>query len=151
MLPKYHIIIGFLFSLAIYYFFQITLIEAGIIFLASFLIDVDHYFLYIFKTGDFSFKNSIKFFYERRKKWLKLPVSKRENYKKAIFVFHGIEFWVLLIILANYVNLIWFALTGIIIHMSLDYLDLIRNKDRLYGKFSQFYVYLTNKRKKDFL
>ena len=151
MLPKYHIIMGAIVSLAIYLIFQITFPQLTIIFLSSFLIDIDHYFLYIFRKKDFSLINAIKYFKERRKKWLSMKPEKRKNYKRAIFIFHGIEFWLLLIIIANYINLIWFVLIGIFIHMVLDYIDLIYVNDYLYTKFSQLYVYYTNKRKKEFL
>ena len=151
MLPKYHILIGFISSLIIYLIFPITILQATIIFFSSFLIDVDHYMLYVYKKKDFSFKNSVKYFFERRKSWLSLPLFERRKRKLAIFIFHGIEFWLLLIILAIYINSILFVLFGIAIHILLDYIDLINNKDYLYSKFSQFYVYLRNKGKRDFL
>lgn len=151
MLPKYHILVGFISSLIIYLIFPITILQAAIIFFSSFLIDVDHYLLYVYKKKDFSFKNSVIFFRERRRKWIAMNLEERKKYKKAIFIFHGIEFWLLLIILSFYINLIWFVLLGIAIHILLDYIDLINNKDYLYSKFSQFYVYLKNKGKRDFL
>ena len=151
MLPKYHIVIGFLASLIIHLIFQITFIQFLVIFLSSVLIDADHYFLYILRKKDFSLRKAINYFKERRKKWLSMKPEKRKNYKRAIFIFHGIEFWLLLIIIANYINLIWFVLIGIFIHMVLDYIDLIYVNDYLYTKFSQLYVYYTNKRKKEFL
>ena len=151
MLPKYHIIIGFLASLIIYFLFEIALLQTSIIFISSFLLDIDHYFLYVIRKKDFSLTNSIKYFKKRRKKWLSMNIKKRKNYKRAIFIFHGIEFWILLVLLTNYFTIIWFILFGIAIHIFLDYLDIIYNKDSLYTKFSQLYVYYTNKRKKDFL
>ena len=151
MLPKYHIIIGLIASIAIYLIFNLTIFQASIIFLSSFLIDADHYLLYIFRKKDFSLINSIKYFKERRRRWLSMRPEKRKHHKRAIFIFHGIEFWILLIIIANYINLIWFVLLGIFIHMILDYIDLIYVNDSLYTKLSQLYVYYTNKGKKDFL
>ncbi len=151
MLPKYHVVIGFLASLIIHLIFQITFIQFLVIFLSSVLIDADHYFLYILRKKDFSLRKAINYFKERRKKWLSMKPEKRKNYKRAIFIFHGFEFWILLIIIANYINLIWFVLLGIFIHMFLDYIDIIYIKDSLYTKFSQLYVYHTNKRKKEFL
>ncbi|MEK6830589.1 MAG: hypothetical protein AABX77_01010, partial [Nanoarchaeota archaeon] len=70
MLPKYHIIIGLIASIAIYLIFNLTIFQASIIFLSSFLIDADHYLLYIFRKKDFSLINSIKYFKERRRRWL---------------------------------------------------------------------------------
>ncbi len=150
MLPKYHIIIGAITTLIISSIFTITPLQALIIFLSSFLIDVDHYFLYIFKTKDLSLKKSIKYFFKRREEWLSLPLSERKKRKLAIFIFHGVEFWGLLAILAIYFPIIWFVLIGILIHMILDYIDILYKKDPLYCKFSQLIVYFKNKGKEDF-
>ena len=147
MLPKYHIIIGFISSLIIYLIFSITILQAVIIFFSSFLIDFDHYLLYIYKKKDFSLKKAVNYFKEKRRKGIARNLDERKKYKKAIFIFHGIEFWLLLIILSFYINLIWFVLLGIAIHIFLDYIDLINNKDSLYSKFSQFYFYYSNKKK----
>ena len=151
MLPKYHLFIGFIASILIYFLFNITLFQTAIVFISSLLIDIDHYLLYIFRKKDFSLINSIKYFKERRKRWLLMKPEKRKHHKRAIFIFHGIEFWLLLVIISIYFNLIWFVLLGILIHIFLDYLDIIYINDSLYTKFSQLYVYYTNKRKKDFL
>jgi len=151
MLPKYHLFIGFIASILIYFLFNITLLQTAIVFLSSILIDTDHYLLYIYKKKDFSLTNSIKYSKERRKRWLLMKPEKRKYHKRAIFIFHGIEFWLLLVIISIYFNLIWFVLLGILIHIFLDYLDIIYINDSLYTKFSQLYVYYTNKRKKDFL
>jgi len=151
MLPKYHIVIGAIATLILKSIFPITLLQATIIFLSSFLIDVDHYLLYIFKTKKLSPKKSVKYFIERRKKWLSLSLEERKKHKKAIFIFHGIETWSILALLALIHPLIWFVLLGILIHMILDYIDLINNKDPLYGKTSQLYVYFRNKGKKPFI
>ena len=147
MLPKYHIVIGAITTSIIFSIFIITPLQALIIFLSSFLIDVDHYLLYVFKTKDLSLKRSIKYFFKRRDDWLKKPLEERKKSKLAIFIFHGIEFWILLIILAIYLPIIWFVILGIFIHMILDYIDIIYRKDPWYSKFSQVYVYLTNKKK----
>ena len=151
MLPKYHITIGAIITTIIFSIFPITPLQATIIFLSSFLIDVDHYLIYAFKTKDYSLKNSRKFFHKRREDWLKLSIRNQKNYKRYIYFFHGIEFWLILIFLTKYIYLMKFILIGIAIHMILDYIDFLYYKQPLYAKFSQFYVYFTNKKKMDFL
>ena len=141
MLPKYHIVIGAIITLIIFSIFTITPLQALIIFFSSFLIDVDHYILYIFKTKNLSLKKSRKYFFERRRNWLKLLTEDQKRYKRFIYFFHGIEFWILLIILSIYFPIIWFVLLGIAIHMILDFIDFIYYKQPLYAKFSQLYVY----------
>jgi len=96
MLPKWHILFGFLFAYIIYWFSSITIFQASLIFFASFLIDLDHYFRYVIKTKKINIFNFWKGSMEREIRWKKLPKKEKLRYKQAIFVFHGIEFFILL-------------------------------------------------------
>ena len=102
MLPKYHVIIGAIATLIIQVVFQLTILQSLIIFFSSFLIDADHYLIYALKKKDWSLKNSRKYFFKRRKRWIKLSNKEKKQYKRPIYIFHGIEFWILLIILSLY-------------------------------------------------
>jgi len=140
MLPKYHILIGFLVSLIIVFTFNIPWIGGLIIFLSSFLIDVDHYLYYVFKERDISLKNAYNYFLKIRDK-----VNKnKKNYKPLFIIFHGVE---TLIILLIFISLNFFRdffswiLIGFIIHLSLDYIDYIKSGIPISGKLSQIYVY----------
>jgi hypothetical protein len=150
MLPKYHIIIGGLVSFALYYIIPLTLTQTIIIFLSSFLIDIDHYIIYGIIHKDWSLKNAKKHFFNFREEWIKTSVEERRKYKRHIFIFHGIEFWLVLFVISEYLPLIIFVLYGFVIHIFLDYIDCIYFKEPLYGKFSQLYVYKTNKKKINF-
>ena len=103
--------------------------------------------LYVLKNKDFSLKNARKYFFSYREKWLKLSVEERKKYKRHLFIFHGIELWIPLVLLASYFPIIWFVLIGLAIHITLDYIDYYYFKEPLYPKFSQLYVYQTNKNK----
>ena len=92
MLPKYHITLGAIVSLIIYLFFPITIFQAIVIFLSSFLIDCDHYLYYFLKTKDFSFKKAVKYNIKNRERQISLPFDKKNYYKRPILIFHGIEF-----------------------------------------------------------
>ncbi len=151
MLPKIHIIFGAIISIIIYLVFNLNLIQAGLIFFASFLIDFDHYFYYIFLKKDFSLKNAYCWYIKKMKILLVLPKKERETFKKPIFIFHGIEFWFLLIIFYFFNKIIFFILVGILTHMILDFLELIYIKESLYSKFSQIYTSLKNKNKTSLL
>src|SRR3989344_8569317 len=129
MLPKYHIIIGALASLLLYYIIPLTLIQTAIIFLSSFLIDIDHYIIYIIMHKDWSLKNAQKHFFNMREKGIKTSVEERKKYKRYIFIFHGIEFWLVLLIISKYIPLIIFVLYGFAIHIFLDYIDCIYFKE----------------------
>lgn len=149
MLPKYHILVGFITSIFLFLIFPITILEASIIFLSSFLIDFDHYLFYIYKNRDFNLKNSFNNFIKRGKKYRKLSKEQRNKIKQPIFLFHGIEFWSLLLILSFIHKIFLFILTGIFIHMTLDYIDLYYRKEPFYKKTSQILVYIRNKNKKE--
>ena len=150
MLPKYHIVFGMIISLIIYFLFQITFFQFLLIFLSSFLIDVDHYFYYIFKEKNLSLTKAYAWGKKSGRKWDILSLKEKKEYKTPIFIFHGIEFLFLLVILSFFNNLFLYIFLGIIIHLILDFIDIIHTKDLLLYKFSQIYVYIRNKNKKIF-
>jgi hypothetical protein len=152
MLPKTHMTWGFLISLVLFLIFpEITLLGAIIIFLASFLIDFDHYLYYLYKQKNFSLKNAYVWFIEKSIHFKKLTKSEQEKYKRAIMIFHGIEFWVILTLLILFIHkLFLYVLIGIVIHMILDYLDLYKNDQPLYIKTSQIYTHIKNRKKAEF-
>ncbi|MDP2925248.1 MAG: hypothetical protein Q8N99_02635 [Nanoarchaeota archaeon] len=147
MYPKTHILIGGIISLLLYSIFNITLFQSVLVFLASFLIDVDHYLYYILVKKDINLKNSYAWFVKRRIKWLSYERNIRKKFKNPILILHGFEFWTILVIL-SYMNdlFIWISI-GIGIHMVLDYIDLIYLNIPLYSKISQIYTYYKNQDK----
>jgi len=109
MLPKYHIILGFLFSLILFFISpSINILEASIIFFSSFLIDVDAYLIYIFAKKDFSLVNAIKYLSKKRRKAINLSKKQKAKISSGIRVLHGIE--VLLIILVLGICVFFFLL-----------------------------------------
>ncbi|MBT4165909.1 hypothetical protein HOE04_02635 [archaeon] len=151
MLTKYHITIGAIASIILYLIFQLTPLQTLIIFLASFLIDVDHYLYYIFHKKNLSLKNAHHWFIEKRKKWVKLTRKQKEEHKHVIIIFHGIEYLIILIFLSFYNPVFTFIIIGTLIHLVLDYIDLYYHKEKLHSKFSQIYTYIKNKNKNKFL
>ena len=147
MLPKYHIIYGAIFSLIIYYLFPISLFHAIIIFLSSFLIDVDHYFYYVYTKKDYSLIRAIKWFKKERKKGLKISKKRRKESKLPHYIFHGVELWIILYFLSLLNGIFFFILIGILFHMILDYIEIIRYNCIAYPKVSQIYLYYKNRAK----
>ena len=84
-------------------------------------------------------------------KELKLSPEEREKYKKYYFIFHGIEFWTLLLILSLFNYHFIFILIGILFHVILDEIDLYGLNGDMFYKLSQTYVYFSNKKKKRYL
>ncbi|MFH1358671.1 MAG: metal-dependent hydrolase [archaeon] len=147
MYIKYHIIIGAIVSIILYLLFPITIIQAVIIFLASFLIDLDHFGPYYKETRNLNPKKATKYYIDSEKKWIKMNKHERKTYLHFLIIFHGFEFWIILLVLAFFFPIFYFILLGIAIHMVLDYIDMIKLKYPFYCKFSQVYVYLKNKKK----
>jgi len=150
MLPKIHIVLGGIFALLMYFIFHITFFQASLIFLSSFLIDFDHYLYYIFIKKDFNLKNAHKWFVKKRYNWIALSKEQRSKFKLPIFVFHGLEFFIILL-LFYFLNKIFLGIImGILFHMFLDFAELYYFKMPLYSKFSQTYVHFKNKNKPEF-
>ena len=97
MLPKHHIIIGFLFSAFLFYSFpQLNLFGCFIIFLSTFLIDVDHYLYYVFLKKDLSLKRAYRWFIAKHNEEKDLTRQERKKNPLTPMFFHGIEILVIL-------------------------------------------------------
>lgn len=121
MLPKYHIILGFIFSLTLYFLIpEITLLPALIIWISSFMIDIDHYIYTAIKRKTINpwkvYRWHLKVFYyfEKHKKH-------KNEYYSAVFFLHGIEILIILFFLGIYFSEVFlFILIGFVFHLFLD-------------------------------
>ncbi len=150
MLPKTHAILGLIFSIIIYFMFQINLFQAFLIFFASVFIDFDHYLWYVCRKKGLNPFISVRYFKEKKRKYLSLNPEERNKYKKPLLIFHGIEFILILFILSFFNGFFIFIIIGIIFHLILDYIELIHLKEPLYIKSSQILVFIKNQKKKDY-
>ncbi len=128
MLPKTHIIFGAVFSALIFFLFKITFFEASLIFLASFLIDFDHYLWYVGKNKDFSLKKAFRIFTDEL----------RHPNKPLMMIFHTLEFLILVFALSYFWKGFLFILIGMLFHSFLDIIDLINRN--LLGKREFFLI-----------
>jgi hypothetical protein len=152
MLPKWHVLIGFVISYILVYFFNLSLLAGAVIFLSSWLlVDFDHYLLYVIKNNDFDLSRAYLFFLQKRQSYIRLSQIKRKEFKKSILIFHGIEFWAILVILSFFNKIFLFVLIGIFIHMLFDWIDLYYIKESFYQKISQIYTFIKNKKLKEFV
>ncbi len=148
MLPKYHLILGFIPSLFIFIIFpSIGLVGFLIIWTSSFLIDFDHYLHYVFMKKDFSLRRARIWFFKRREKVNSLKKEERKKYKEEIIIFHGVEFIILLIFLCFLNSFFFYILVGILIHLFLDFIHTIYYNHQ-HVKFSQIYNWIRNRNKK---
>jgi len=149
MLPKTHIIVGIIVSLIIFIFWPSAgLFNISIIFLSSILTDFDHYLYFIWTKKDFSLVHAYRWFVRNRKFTASIPFSQRRKYKLPVMIFHGIEFWIFLLVLSFMNKIFIWVLVGTIAHMFVDFTELITLNIPLYTKISQIYVYIQNKGKK---
>ncbi len=138
MLPKWHILLGFVFAYIVYWFTSINIFGASLIFLSSVLIDFDHYVWYGFKKKDWSLKNA----YNRNKA---LP----KKHKPIMHIFHTIEFLIMVFMLFYFWNGFLFILVGMVFHSILDILDIFYNKKLGAREFSFIRYLILNKRNRD--
>ena len=124
MLPKWHTLLGFLFSYIIYWFTSITIFQASLILFAAIFIDVDHYTWYVLKKKDWNFKNAY------------YTLKNEERMTRKLMIFHTIEFH----IFVGLLSLIWagffYILIGMIFHSLIDIADLTRHNELKYRVFS---------------
>jgi len=127
MMLSTHIVLTLILSLVLYPFIGINSL---IVFLSGFVFDIDHYFYYIAKEGDFSLKNSYLYCLSGNE-----INNKRKNEKEDSFhIFHTIEVWTLLIILSLFVKEFIFVFIGLMFHMVLDWIRLRLEFDQLKGE-----------------
>lgn len=150
MLPKIHAIFGIIFSILFYIIFHITLFAAFLIFLASVLIDSDHYIWYVYTKKSLNITKAYIWFKEKRKKWFKLSQKERDKYKRAYLIFHSIEFWVILFLLSYFNKIFLYMLIGILFHMILDFIEIFYIREKYYFKLSLVWIYLKNHNKENF-
>lgn len=152
MLPKWHILFGAIVSLIIWLIEPSTSIWAILtIFLSSVLIDVDHYIYYLIKRRDIRLSVAYREYLKKRIFWHGLSQKEKENYSIGLIFMHGIEFIIILLLLSLVHEFFMWVLIGSIIHILLDLSELYMNKDPLYFKLSQIYVFFRNKGKKDLI
>jgi hypothetical protein len=145
---KWHILFGFVISYILVYFFNFTIFAGLIIFLSSWLIDGDHYLWYAFEMKDWNPFHGIKWYLNSIPTWFKLPLKEREKFKRGVFIFHGILFWLILGALSFLHPIFLWVLIGVAIHMAADLPDLIIRGEPLYNKIFPCYVIKRNKNKK---
>lgn len=157
MLPKWHILIGGIFSVLIFLIFDVSFLSLIIFFFSSWLfIDFDHYLrrIIIFYRKKRKFLTPKEFWDSSmnvRKKCLNLRVqNKRLKYKLPIYIFHGIEPLIILFVLYYFVHgvFLWVFL-GFLLHLITDMIYDSRH-NLCFFRFSIFYNLITNRNKKDF-
>lgn len=122
MQPKSHILAGIFLIILFYFLFPNTsLFGLALLLFSSIFIDADHYLYYIFKEKDFNLTNCYKWYKKNLKETLALPMNKRKNRYTGFYIFHGVEWLIILLLISCFVfpNFI-FIFFGFLFHNLLD-------------------------------
>lgn len=142
MMPIWHIFFGALASIVLY-LLEIDLILILIFFLASwFIIDLDHVLFYSVKYRNI---NPFKF-------W-KVSLGKKtfrqdKKYKKPVWIFHSLEFLLILALLSFFNKIVFFVFLGFLFHLVFDWANLIYQKKQIHYKVSLIYTLINNRKLK---
>jgi hypothetical protein len=145
MIPREHMLWSFGFCIIIGMLFpSIGIAGIFIIFSASILIDVDHYFASVLAGNGWSLDKAMKW-YETKGK------TKEEFVAKTFMPLHSIEFLLILSCFLLFTdglmfNIIIYLLAGFIFHIILDLSIMIYKKEEYYYKVSLIYTYFKNRK-----
>jgi len=144
MLPRWHIILGEIFTLFIWIFIpKISLLNLALIFFSSFLIDFDHYIASGLKSQKWKLSDSFE--YHRLAQIQQAQDIEQGIKKKGDFhFFHTLEFHGLVGILGIFIPLFFYIFLGMIFHSMLDIIDLLRT--RAFHRREYFFFNWTRKK-----
>jgi hypothetical protein len=126
MFPRWHILLGAIFTLIVWLALQgIPPFYLGLIFLSSFLIDLDHYVASAYKTKSLSLKNSFKY-YENVRIKEKKDIAQGIKRKSDFHLFHTIEFHVLIGLLSFFWMGFFYIFIGMMFHSIVDLMDMTK-------------------------
>jgi len=124
MLPKYHFFIGVIFAVVLYFLFpHIGIINILIIFISNIFIDADHGLYYVLKEKNLNPFKCYNWYKFNRKKTLSLPINERKKIYSGFYLFHGIEWIIILFLLGKYFNAFYFVSLGFFLHWIVDFYD----------------------------
>lgn len=147
MHPRYHVIIGLIFSLILLYFFpKIGTIGFFLIWFSSVLIDVDHYLYYVYQKKNWNLKKAYLWFRIGSKKLNKLSKKQRSQFYQGFSFLHGFEILLLILIVGFFISeIFYFIFIGFTLHL---FLDLIyqRTLHNRFDKYSIIYDFIKYKK-----
>ena len=125
MLPRWHILFGTLFTFLVWFF--VPSMPIGyllLIFLASFLIDFDHYANAVIKNRSLSLRKA--FDYHKKAREIEMQEISRGIKRKGDFhLFHTVEFHALVGFLGLFWSGFFYIFLGMLFHSLLDVFSLL--------------------------
>jgi len=146
LLPHKHLILGIILAAIIFLVYpQISILGLVIIVLSSVLIDIDHYFYYVYKKKKISPIKAYKWYRSHGKKCHTLTKEQKSQVHFGTYLLHGIEILIILLLLGFFVSeIFYFILIGFTFHLLIDLAVEIIN-DNYYNKISVIYAFLKSK------
>lgn len=120
MLPRWHILLGAIFTLAIWILApQTSIFFLILIFLSSFLIDFDHYAVACIKNKKLRLSHALVYYKKLSKK---IDADKKKGLRKRydFHVFHTIEFHILIALLGFLWEGFFYVFIGMVFHSLTD-------------------------------
>lgn len=149
MLPKYHIFIGLLASLLLFLIFPESYLEVSLFFFSSWLlIDMDHYLLFVLEKKSLSPKKFWNFSMKKHNYFFSLNKEEKKKYKKPIFIFHNLEFILILFLICLFFNILVWVLLGLLIHLITDWIYGIYKQSEIFHRISILYTLRKNRNRK---
>jgi hypothetical protein len=111
MKPSVHLLVSLILAVILYPTFNWKVL---FILIGGVLIDIDHYFLYIYRFRKFNLRNCYNYFYVE---------ARKDNFKGIIgslLIFHTIELLLISIILSFYIEFALIFTISLLIHYLLD-------------------------------
>ena len=147
MLPHSHLLLGIVFVAVIFLIFPaIGIVNLMIILAASVLIDVDHYFYYIYKTKKLNPIKAYEWYRGHHKKCKKIPKGKKHEVHFGTYFLHGVEILMILFALGFFISpVFYFIFIGFTFHLISD-LTLEITLFNEFNKISVIYAFLKSRR-----
>jgi hypothetical protein len=122
MRPFSHVILGFLFIIALHFIFpDITFLNLAIVFLSNGLVDADHYLYYVLNCRNFSLRKAYKKHDKGLRNIVLISMSERKKTYSGFYLFHGIEWVIVFFFLGKYLLPIFsFISWGLLFHWVVD-------------------------------
>lgn len=141
MNPSTHFVSGIILAGILFFIFPDFIGISGfiIIFLSSFLIDIDHYISHSYSKKTLSLSKAYNWHVDISKRVKNWPKSKIKSYNYGWHFLHGIEILIVLLILGLFTSkYVLFIFFGFFLHNILDLFHEITHY-KILDKFSTFY------------
>ena len=139
---------GAILAIILVYFFEFSVIEGVATFLASFLVDLDHYPWYAVSFRDWNPFHALRWHNQTIDRRNSISVKEKAKFQRGVFVLHSLVVWIVLGFLSSINTLSLSIFLGFSLHIVADLITLAYYNEPLYTKLFPCLVIIRNKNKK---